>query len=134
MVGYPIGLWDTHNNRPIFRKGITATQPGLPYNGKKEFLVDIAALPGSSGSPIFLYKEGLNVVNSVGNKLAGRDDKFFFIGVLYGGPMYNAKGEIKIQNVPTTNDPKVTLRIPTNLGLVISSEELLEFEKVFPKQ
>jgi len=132
MVGYPIGLWDSHNNRPIFRKGITATKPGLPYNGRKEFLIDIAAFPGSSGSPVFLYKEGFSVVNTAGDRLAGRDDRFFFIGVLYAGPMYNAEGEIEIQNVPTSTDPKIMFRIPTNLGIVISSEVLMEFESVFP--
>jgi len=43
MIGYPSGLWDTKNNLPIVRKGITATTPYFDYNGKREFLVDIAA-------------------------------------------------------------------------------------------
>ena len=43
MIGYPIGLRDTVNNRPIFRRGITATQPGLDYEGRSEFLVDVAS-------------------------------------------------------------------------------------------
>ena len=133
MVGYPIGLWDQHNNRPIFRKGITATHVGLPYNGKKEFLIDIAAFPGSSGSPVYIYREGLRVVNSVGDRLAGRDDLFYFAGVLYAGPMYNAHGEIIVKNVPTQMTPLVNSQIPSNLGIVIASEELMEFEKIFPK-
>lgn len=131
MVGYPNGIWDQYNNRPIFRKGITATQPGLPYNGKKEFLIDIAAFPGSSGSPVFLYKEGFNVVNTAGTRLAGRDDKFFFVGILYAGHMYNAQGEIKVQEVPTLIEPYVSSRIPTNLGIVINSMVMMEFENVF---
>lgn len=35
MVGYPNGLWDEINNQPIVRRGITATDPKLDYNGKK---------------------------------------------------------------------------------------------------
>lgn len=132
MVGYPNGIWDEHNNRPIFRKGITATQPGLSYNGRKEFLIDIAAFPGSSGSPVFLYKEGVSVVNSEGVRVSGRNNKFYFIGILYAGPMYNAQGEIKIQEVPTSIGSLVTSRIPTNLGIVISSQVMKEFEAVFP--
>ncbi|MDP2174340.1 MAG: serine protease [Bacteroidota bacterium] len=133
MVGYPIGLSDEHNNRPIFRKGVTATKPGLPYNGRNEFLIDIAAFPGSSGSPVFLYKEGLNVVNSAGTRLAGRDEKFYFVGVLYGGHEWNATGKIETINIPTTFDSIFRSRIPANLGCVISSKVIQEFEKVIPK-
>lgn len=35
MIGYPNGLWDSLNNMPIIRKGITATNYILDYNGKK---------------------------------------------------------------------------------------------------
>ncbi|MBI3135562.1 MAG: trypsin-like peptidase domain-containing protein [Bacteroidetes bacterium] len=133
MVGYPIGLSDEHNNRPIFRKGVTATKPGLPYNGRVEFLIDIAAFPGSSGSPVFLYKEGLNVVNSAGTRLAGRDDKFYFVGVLYGGHELNATGKIETTNIPTTLDSIFRSKIPANLGCVISSKVIQEFEQVIPK-
>ncbi len=42
MVGYPNGIWDSINNKPIFRKGVTATHPNLDYNGKKEFMIDAA--------------------------------------------------------------------------------------------
>ena len=37
MIGYPNGIWDSTNNKPIYRKGVTATHPNLDYNGKKEF-------------------------------------------------------------------------------------------------
>lgn len=132
MIGYPIGIWDQRNNRPIFRHGVTATDPWLPYNGKMEFVIDIAAFPGSSGSPVFLYEEGFNVVGSSGEIMGGRKGKLFFIGVLYGGMMYNSKGEIKVEEIPTKINSEVVLRIPTNLGLVLSSSLLRRFEDVFP--
>lgn len=58
MIGYPNGLWDSQNNLPIIRRGITATSVKKDYNGKKEFLIDAAVFPGSSGSPVFIFNEG----------------------------------------------------------------------------
>ena len=56
MVGYPIGLWDKKNNLPLFRKGVTANHPSIDFNTESIGVVDMACFPGSSGSPIFLYK------------------------------------------------------------------------------
>jgi hypothetical protein len=39
MVGYPNGLWDSKNNLPIVRKGITATPAFIDYEGRSEFWV-----------------------------------------------------------------------------------------------
>ena len=36
MVGYPIGLSDMYNHKPIIRKGITSSHPKRNYQGKKE--------------------------------------------------------------------------------------------------
>lgn len=48
MVGYPNGIWDSTNNLPVFRKGITATHPAMNYEGRDEFMIDAACFPGSS--------------------------------------------------------------------------------------
>lgn len=128
MVGYPTGIWDTVHNFPVFRKGITATHPAKDYNGRKEFMIDAACFPGSSGSPVFLYNIG-NYVNRSGGTVIG--SRFKFLGVLYAGPQYTATGEIKIVEVPTKQVPIVALPIPTNLGNVIKSETILDFEEVF---
>lgn len=37
MIGYPNGLWDSVNNMPLIRKGITSTDIKLDYEGKKNF-------------------------------------------------------------------------------------------------
>ena len=58
MVGYPNGLWDKTNNLPIFRKGVIATDYKRDWNGRKEFLIDAACFPGSSGSPVILFDVG----------------------------------------------------------------------------
>ena len=58
MIGYPIGISDTYNHKPVIRRGITATHPRNNYQGEKDILLDIAAFPGSSGSPVFILNQG----------------------------------------------------------------------------
>lgn len=128
MVGYPIGIWDSTNNLPIFRRGITATHPAKNYNGRNEFMIDAACFPGSSGSPVFLHNIG-NFVDKSGGTIIGT--RFKFLGILHAGPQYTSNGEIKVAEVPTKQMPVVTTKIPTNLGLVIKSNALLAFDDVF---
>jgi hypothetical protein len=127
MVGYPNGLWDSVNNMPIFRRGITATHLGLDYDGKAEFLIDAACFPGSSGSPVILYNEGAyrgegDVIN-FGRRLR-------LLGILRAGPLHTAEGDIVIMNVPTSPRPVALTPQMINLGIVIKASRLLEFEPV----
>lgn len=57
MVGYPSGLWDSVNNYPIIRRGITASHPAVDFDvgGAATTVIDMACFPGSSGSPVILY-------------------------------------------------------------------------------
>jgi len=125
MIGYPNGIWDAHNNMPIIRKGITATHPALNYETRKEFMIDAACFPGSSGSPVFLFNAGIYATREGGTVLGTR---IKFLGVLYAGPQHTATGEVEIVNVPTQQKVVAFSRIPNNLGLVIRSERLSEFE------
>ncbi len=65
MVGYPSGLMDDVNNRPLIRAGITATKATIRFNGTKHFLVDLPCYPGSSGSPVFVAEN--NRIDNNGN-------------------------------------------------------------------
>jgi hypothetical protein len=56
-VGYPGMMWDEAHNLPVFHRGYSATAPYIPFNGRNEFLVDIATWQGSSGSPVFLFND-----------------------------------------------------------------------------
>ena len=38
MIGYPIGLSDSYNHKPIIRRGITSSHPKKDYQGKKRNL------------------------------------------------------------------------------------------------
>jgi hypothetical protein len=55
MIGCPNGLYDSYNNLPIFRRGVTASHPAKRFKNADEFMIDAACFPGSSGSPVFLY-------------------------------------------------------------------------------
>lgn len=127
MVGYPIGIYDSFNHKPVLRKGITATHLKNDYQGNKEFLIDMACFPGSSGSPVFIFNQGSFTTNNdivMGSRL-------YLVGVLYGGPQYTAVGTLHFANLPNTPTP--ITQIPTNLGIAIKSEKILDFENIFPK-
>lgn len=129
MVGYPIGLWDSANNMPVFRQGITATHPNLNYHGKKEFLIDAACYPGSSGSPIFLYQNSGYIDRNGTHHMATR--RFALLGILYAGPQFTAVGNIQIINIPTATTHAPVTSIPMNLGIAIKAEKLSAFENHF---
>lgn len=130
MIGYPNGIWDEKHNLPIIRKGITATHPKLPYNGKPEFMIDAACFPGSSGSPVFLANIG-SFVSDTGALCAGT--RISLLGTLYAGPQHTAAGEVRVVNVPTANKPISISTIPNNLGLVIHASKLDDFEPILQK-
>lgn len=132
MIGYPNGLWDQINNLPIVRKGITATHPNINYNGKEEILIDAACFPGSSGSPVLLFNEN-GYTTKDGNTHLGTT-RVLLLGVLYAGPQFTATGEIVVTNVPTSNQPVAVSRIPMNLGMVIKSHKLLDFEELLEQK
>ena len=127
MIGYPNGIWDAMHNLPIIRRGITATHPKLLLNGKPEFLIDAACFPGSSGSPVFLANIG-SFVNENGALCAG--NRIALLGTLYAGPQHTATGEVRIVEVPTAVTSIAVSTIPSNLGLVIHANKVLDFEPI----
>ncbi|WEA51248.1 trypsin-like peptidase domain-containing protein [Serratia marcescens] len=120
MTGYPNGLWDTVNNRPITRKGITASSVLEDWQGRPEFMIDMACFGGSSGSPVYIMNEG-GFGASDGWDIGNR---FIFLGVLYAGPTLDVNGSINIVDVPTVATPVVSTTLMMNLGLVIKAEQL----------
>ncbi|AEI36868.1 S1 family peptidase [Francisella salina] len=155
MIGYPNGIWDEKHNLPIIRKGITATHPKTPYNGKPEFMIDAACFPGSSGSPVFLANIGSYVskdgnlcvgsrisllgtlvflanigsyVSKDGNLCVG--SRISLLGTLYAGPQHTVTGDVCIINIPTVNKPISRSTIPNNLGLVIQASKLNDFDEI----
>lgn len=126
MIGYPESIMDQVNNKPVVRKGITATSLALDYNGKKEFMVDIAAFHGSSGSPVFVETTGLTQQNSEYSISFGSGVSYCLAGVLYAMPARSLQGEIKIIDVPTDRKLVSEAELNTNLGYVIKVERIQE--------
>ena len=131
MIGYPNGIWDAKHNLPIVRRGITATHPKLPLNGKPEFLIDAACFPGSSGSPVFIANIG-SYLDGSGALIPGW--RIALLGTLYAGPQHKVTGDVEVIEIPTDTKEVPIGYIPNNLGYVIHASELLAFESVIESQ
>lgn len=118
MVGCPRGIFDEANNMPIARRGITATALGKRYEGRDEFLVDMACFPGSSGSPVFLHNQH-GFFSRADNRYQIGHERFYFVGILYAGPTFTHEGEIVMNRAPS-----VEVATTMHLGQVIRSSAL----------
>jgi Trypsin-like peptidase domain len=123
MVGYPNGLWDSTNNFPLLRRGITASHPAVDFmvDGVATTVADVASFPGSSGSPVFIYNQG-----SYGDKTGGISigTRIILLGVLYSGPTFQPDGTIVIKNIPTVATPVPLVNMTMNLGYLIKAKEV----------
>lgn len=127
MIGYPNGLWDSINNKPVARKGITATHPKHNYEGREEVVIDAACYGGSSGSPVFILNEGS--YSSADSVVIG--SRIIFLGILYAGPQVAVNGEVEIVTIPTSQSRAITRSmVMMNLGFVIKAHKLFDFEPI----
>lgn len=121
MIGYPSGLWDKTHNKPLVRRGSTATHPFLPWNGKREFVIDAACFPGSSGSPVFLYEE---VMFRTEGGAFSPGSKAHLLGILSSGPTVDREGRIIQREVPTTTMSIPIISMMINLGNVVHADAI----------
>jgi hypothetical protein len=124
FVGYPIGIWDQSNNLPVIRRGMTATDPVVDYNGQTKFLIDAAVVPGSSGSPVLIADEGAYMQG--GSVFAG-GGRLKLLGIISDCWFLNSDGKVEIKQIPSSFDVNVQTRVPINLGVVIKAERLNDF-------
>jgi len=122
MVGCPNGLLDTVNNLPIIRRGITATSLSKNYEGRKEFMIDMACFPGSSGSPVFLYNEN-GYLNRKTQTYTMGQSRLNLLGILYAGPRLTNSGHIILNK-----GAQFEVDSMMHLGFVIKSTELKVLE------
>lgn len=130
MVGYPNGLYDTTNNFPLFRTGKTATHPAIDYDGKKKALLDIACLPGSSGSPVFILDEGW-IRHKDGGMSAG--SRILFLGIENSMPTRYSKSVYVKTPLPNgkvqyTLTDDYLVESDMKLGYYIKSSQLSGFD------
>jgi hypothetical protein len=125
MVGCPSGIYDEVNNLPIVRRGITASALSKKYNGKDEFMVDMACFPGSSGSPIFLYDRNGYFDRKQNTYLIGKG-RIKLVGVLHSGPVVTNDGRIVFSHTP-----RITVNSMMHLGNALRSTEIFAIQEEF---
>ncbi|WP_344759540.1 serine protease [Luteimonas lutimaris] len=121
MIGYPNGLWDQSNNRPLVRRGSTASHPFVRWNGRREFVIDAACFPGSSGSPVFLF-EDVMFRQRGGAYTPG--SKAHLLGVLASGPWIDREGRIVRRDVPAATTLVPIVPAMMNLGNVVHADAI----------
>ncbi|SFI24047.1 Trypsin-like peptidase domain-containing protein [Collimonas sp. OK307] len=130
VIGYPRGVWDHHNNMPIARLGTTATHPLAHYQNKREFLVDVAAFQGSSGSPVFSYEAPM-FRQADGSFTPGT--KVQLIGVVWGIIESSVEGELKVVEIPSSLKQVPVISTSLNLAIALHADAIREIdEQIFP--
>ncbi|TBN39824.1 serine protease [Paracoccus subflavus] len=128
MIGCPRGIYDEANNLPIIRRGITASSLAKKYQGKNEFMVDMACFPGSSGSPIFLYdRNGYHDRKTKSYSIGA--SRLKLVGILFSGPLIQNDGSIIL-----AEPPKIYINSMMHLGNAIRSSELRIIDKEVRKK
>jgi hypothetical protein len=128
MVGCPNGISDEVNNIPIIRRGITASPLSRKYNGKNEFMVDMACFPGSSGSPVFIYDRS-GYFDRRTNSYQMGSQRILLVGILYAGPQITNNGQIILGQ-----QPRVMVAAMMHLGNVIRSSALYSIDAEFRRR
>lgn len=59
LLGYPYGFADTAHDLPVWKTGHIASEPGVDFDNRPVFLVDVSAFPGMSGSPVLAVENGV---------------------------------------------------------------------------
>ena len=88
----------------------------------------MACFPGSSGSPILIVNEGSYIDKKSGSVNIGAN-RIIFLGILFGGPVYNSEGKIVIREIPTRQEVISITPQMINLGYYIKSEAILDFKE-----
>jgi len=122
MVGYPVSFWDEVNNLPVVRKGITASDPAVDFDGKPETILDISVYPGSSGSPVFVFDKG-GYVDKDGFHPKGL--RSFLIGIISEWQYVTPRGTVILQEAQTTLKGQFQVQLGINIARMIKARELL---------
>ena len=112
---------------PIARIGSTATHPLAHYQGKADFLVDVPAFEGSSGSPVYSYETPL--IHS-GNDNYALGTKLRLLGIVWGVIADRTPGVMESREVPSHIGDVPVTPTSTNLALAHHAEVLRTIDEL----
>lgn len=131
FIGYPNGIWDTHNFLPIMRRGVTATPISVDFQGSKQFLIDASVFPGSSGSPVFILNVGMYTNKHGATNIASR---LLFLGTVASVYFRQDVNEIRMVTQPAVDRPVAISQQMIDLGVVFKADTVVETVKSFLSQ
>jgi hypothetical protein len=109
LLGYPFGFYDRKTFLPIWKTGHVATEPGVDFEGRPVFLVDVSAFPGMSGSPVLAVANGLYETEG-GTMRTGRIWKL--LGIFSSMPVVRAdQTERGVGSRSTAQSPGTSLQL-----------------------
>ena len=123
FVGYPNGIWDSSNLLPVARQGITASPMAVDFEGAPKFLIDASVFGGSSGSPVFLFNQGLYPTRTRGTLIGSR---LVFVGVVAAVFFRTSFSEVVEAPIPTAMGPIAHGREMLDLGIVFKARTVDE--------
>lgn len=128
FVGYPNGIWDNKNLLPVMRRGTTATPLQVDFEGAPKFLIDASVFGGSSGSPIYILRNGS--FNSKGGDLV-IGTQFYFVGVVAAVYFRRELNDVVEVPIPTATRPMADQREMLDLGVAYKSSTVREAAEYF---
>lgn len=121
FIGYPIDLWDKKNKIPIVRRGITATPIHYDFEDKPIFIIDATVFPGSSGSPVFIYRQGVHLEDTLEYKIG---EKVYFMGILASSYAVVDHKKLEISEIPSSLEAYIKIENRVNLGIVYKEKAI----------
>lgn len=122
VIGYPNGMYDSQNNLPIVRNGITATDIRRNYMGESVFLIDSEIVKGSSGSPVFLF----NRLGYYKNDHYILSWRIKLIGI--NSSVYTQDWDSILFNGFNGVEANLLTKIPIGLGVILKAHLINDFE------
>lgn len=126
MIGFPENVYDKVNNKPIARRGLTATPFQLDFNDEKQFLLDVASFHGSSGSPVFVFNDGIYTTNNT--ICSGL--RIYLLGIFTGGWEEKNDAYKLVECIDGEKISKMKIKLPNNLGFVLKSSTFIEMKEL----
>lgn len=123
FVGYPNGIWDSSNLLPVARRGTTASPLVVDFENTPRFLIDASVFGGSSGSPVFIFNQGMFTEKTGGTTIGSR---LLFIGVIAAVFFRAQLNKIIAVPIPTEVQPMVQQQEMIDLGIVFKARTVVE--------